>query len=169
MNAPKATASHGVPFSTGRDTAPAYWAFGVLWVILVDSEQTGGNFSVMEQWMPAGDGPPAHVHPIDEWFEVLEGTIVFHVDGREITAGAGDSVWIPRGTVHTFTVQAAAHVLNGYTPGGFEQVIKGLGTPAPRRELPPADLGFDPRAAARLMDNFWSASADTPWARSWTQ
>ena len=75
MSAPSEAARHGVPFLAGRETAPAYWAFGVLWVILVDSAQTGGNFSVMEQWMPAGDGPPAHVHPIDEWFEVLEGEI----------------------------------------------------------------------------------------------
>ena len=157
-----------MPFLAGRDTAAAYWAFGVPWVVLVDSAQTGGSFSVVEQWMPAGYGPPPHVHPVDEWFEVVEGDIVFHVGGQEITAGAGDSVWIPRGTVHTFTVLTAAHVLNGCTPGGFEQVIKGLGTPAPRREPPPPDLGFDPRAAAQLM-NFWSAGADAAWARSWTR
>ena len=157
------------PFVTNRDTAPAYWAFGVLWVILVDSDQTGGAFSVMEQEMPAGDGPPPHVHPIDEWFEILEGDIEFRVDGRTLPAKPGDSIWIPRGTVHSFTIQTPAHVLNGYTPGGFEQVIKGLGTPAERLELPPTDLGFDPRSAAQLMDNFWSASADTPWARTWTQ
>jgi quercetin dioxygenase-like cupin family protein len=161
--------AHGVPFAANRGTAPAYWAFGVLWVILADSEQTGGAFSLMEQEMPAGGGPPPHVHPIDEWFEILEGDIEFRVDGEAMRAKPGDSIWIPRGTVHSFTTRSAAHVLNGYTPGGFEQVIKGLGTPAERLEPPPADLGFEPRAAAQLMDNFWSASADAAWARAWTQ
>jgi quercetin dioxygenase-like cupin family protein len=159
--------AHGVPFLANRETAPAYWAFGVLWVILVDSSQTGGNYSLMEQEMPVGDGPPPHVHPIDEWFNVLEGAIEFRVDGKAMHARAGDQIWIPRGTVHSFTVNAASHVLNGYTPGGFEQVIKGLGTPAPRRELPPPGLPFEPRAAAQLMDNFWAASADTGWAKAW--
>jgi hypothetical protein len=46
-----------VPFMARRDTAPAYWVFGVLWVVLAESEQTGGAFSVMEQWMPADGGP----------------------------------------------------------------------------------------------------------------
>ncbi|MFC5691032.1 cupin domain-containing protein [Amycolatopsis mediterranei] len=169
-NTVAAGSPHGVPFLTGRDTAPAYWAFGVLWVVLADSEQTGGAFSVMEQWMPSDGGPPPHVHPIDEWFNILEGSIEFRVEDKPpMRATAGDSVWIPRGTVHSFTTQSAAHVFNGYTPAGFEQVIMGLGTPAERRELPPADLGFEPHAAAQLMDNFWSASAETGWAKKWTQ
>src|ERR1044072_8834810 len=151
---------HGVPFMTGRDTAPAYWAFGVLWVVLADSEQTGGGFSVMAQWVRGDGGPPPHVHPIDEWFSVLEGAIEFRVgDEPPMRATAGDSVWIPRGTVHRFTTRSAAHVFNCYTPGGFEKVIMGLDIAAERHEVPSPDLGLDPRSAAQLMDNFWSASA----------
>jgi hypothetical protein len=47
-------------------------------------------------------------------------------------------LWIPRGTVHRFTVTSrTCRALNGYAPAGFEQVIIGLAKPAERRELPP--------------------------------
>jgi quercetin dioxygenase-like cupin family protein len=160
VTAPAPATPHGVPFLTGRDTAPAYWALGSLWVVLASTEQTGGAFSVMEQWMPAGGGPPPHVHPIDEWFNIIEGTITFRVDDQEVRGNAGDSVWIPRGTVHEFHTETAAHVFNGYTPGGFEQVVMGLGTPAARRELPPAGPLPGTATIERFMNNYWSASAD---------
>ena len=118
--------------------------------------------------MPAGGGPGPHVHPIDEWFNVLEGTITFRLDHDEVQGGPGDSIWIPRGTVHQFHTETAAHVLNGCTPGGFKQIVIGLGTPAPRRELPPEQDPPTPVSFERLMNNFWSASADSGWARKWS-
>jgi hypothetical protein len=39
------------PVTFNRDTAPAYLLLDALWVILVDREQSGGRFSIMEQWM----------------------------------------------------------------------------------------------------------------------
>jgi uncharacterized protein YjlB len=50
---------------------------------------------------------------------------------ENFTAHDGDSIWIPRGTVHHFKVTSeVCHVLNGYTPAGFEQVLKSLAQPA---------------------------------------
>jgi len=37
------------PLVSNKDTAPAYWLLDSLWVILVDGEQSGGRFSIMEQ------------------------------------------------------------------------------------------------------------------------
>lgn len=117
-------------FVSNRDDGPAYWFYGTLWVVLADVHQTGGSFSVMEQWMRPGFGPPAHVHTVDEWFFVLEG----------------------------------AHVLNGYAPGGVEQIIAGLAAPAERRELPPEDLELPSADVfSRMLNNFWGNSADSPW------
>lgn len=46
------------------------------------------------------------------------------VDDREVTGNPGDSIWVPRGTDHGFTTtNEDAHVLNGYAPGGVEQIM----------------------------------------------
>ena len=67
---------------------------------------------------------------------VIEGTIEFTVDSKTVPAEPGDSIWVARG----FVVTSDAHVLSGYNPGGFKEVIKHLAVPAERRELPPDDL-----------------------------
>jgi mannose-6-phosphate isomerase-like protein (cupin superfamily) len=53
------------------------------------------------RWGPRGKPPPAHYHPSqDEHFEVLEGTLSARVDGQKHELGPGDTLDIPRGTVH---------------------------------------------------------------------
>jgi cupin domain len=112
--------------------------------------------------MRGGIGPASHVHNVDEWFFVLEGSMDMQVDGHDVTGKAGDSIWIPRGTDHGFTTTGeGAHVLNGYAPGGVEQIIVGLATPAARRELPPDDLALASEdVLTRMNNNYWSASSD---------
>ncbi|MBV9077615.1 MAG: cupin domain-containing protein [Methylobacteriaceae bacterium] len=159
-----------LPFRTSRDEAPAFWMYDILWVPLVEGHQTGGSFSVIEQWMRKGSGALVpHVHHFsDEWFYILEGGLTFTVDGRTVTGSPGDSIWVARGTVHNFVVTSEmCHVLNGYTPAGFEQVIKHLASPAERRELPPADMPKpDDRTITLIYNNFWSAEAGLGWART---
>jgi len=89
------------------------------------------------------------------------------VAGRELTAKPGDSIWMPRGTDHGFaTTDEGAHVLNGYAPGGVEQIIVGLATPAARRELPPEDLALPSEdVLTRMNNNYWSASSDSGWSK----
>jgi len=51
---------------------------------------------------PVEHRPPKHWHPSqDEHFEVLEGTLTANIDGREVVLRAGDTLDIPRGTVHS--------------------------------------------------------------------
>ena len=155
-----------VSFRASRDEAPAYWMYGILWVPLVEAHQTAGSYSVIEQWMRKDSGALVpHVHNFcDEWFYVMEGTIEFAMDGKPVPAKAGDSIWVARGAIHSFVVTSGAHVLNGYTPGGFEQVIKHLAVPAPRRELPPADLPSpDERTLRLIFNNYWSCVAGAGW------
>lgn len=155
------------PLLTGRDDAPAYWMIDILWIPLVEAHHTGGAFSVIEQWMRKGSGAfVPHVHNCDEWFYVLDGTLDMTVGDRKVTGAAGQSVWIPRGTVHHFVVTSdVCHVLNGYTPGGFEQVIKGLAKPAAKRELPPPTGEKPaPQTADLIFSNYWTARAEDAWA-----
>jgi mannose-6-phosphate isomerase-like protein (cupin superfamily) len=112
---------------TGRRPRPTgcSTSSGLCWSTVTE---TGGAFSVMEQWMRQGSGPPIpHIHPIDEWFYVMEGEMTVELGDQTIIGRAGDSLWIPRGTVHRFKVTSpVCRALNGYTPAGFEQVIIGL-------------------------------------------
>ena len=47
-----------IGFARNRETAPAYRMLDLLWLVLVDGHETGGAFSVMEQWMRQGSGRP---------------------------------------------------------------------------------------------------------------
>lgn len=50
---------------------------------------------------PPGGGNRFHRHPGDQWFAVQEGELVYTVKGEPPKRfKAGDSVYIPRGTVH---------------------------------------------------------------------
>ena len=157
--------------SASNADTPAYWFLDILWIVLVDGADTGGRYSVMEQVMPGGSGPPPHVHPQgDEYFQVLGGAMRMEVGGKTIHAERGGAVWIPRGTVHSFKVTSErCHVINTFAPAGMEQVIKALGTPAKHRELPPPGLDNDPEKLAAFANNYWGceakyAFASPPWS-----
>ena len=154
------------PFATKSDKAPAYWLVNCLWMILVDGKDTDGRFSLIEQHMPLGSSPIPHVHNFtDEWFYILDGSMDAIVGGEEITANKGDTVWIPRGTVHSFTVTSeVCQVLNAYEPAGVEQTVISLAEPAKRRELPPKGPMPDTRTLFLLFNHYWTAEANHPWA-----
>ena len=118
--------------------APAYWMQGILWTMLADRHDTGGRWSMMEQLMPEGAGPPPHKHLFsDETFYILDGTITFLLDGEIETAGKGAFVTIARNTRHAFRVDSpTARILNGYTPASMEAMIAELGRRTTERTLP---------------------------------
>lgn len=66
---------------------------------------TGGELLEVEAaWTGGGDLPPAHFHPSqDEHFEVTEGRLRVVIDGEERVLTAGDTLDVPRGTVHAMT------------------------------------------------------------------
>jgi mannose-6-phosphate isomerase-like protein (cupin superfamily) len=94
--------------------------------VLLRSEQSGGEVAVMENAAPGRwVGPPLHRHGFDEAFYVLEGELTFQ-QGEEIgTAGPGELVFAPRGTVHTLANRstAPARYLLVCTPAGFERTL----------------------------------------------
>ncbi|KAA0095967.1 cupin domain-containing protein [Mycolicibacterium sp. P1-18] len=126
--------------------SPAYWYRGTLWNVLMSADQTLGEFTLLEQVIPAGAGPPAHVHERQaEGFYVLSGELELTVgaDERVVRAGAGAAVWVPKSTRHSFRVVSDedARLLNFYAPGGFDDHLPFYGVEATAQTLPPADLG----------------------------
>jgi mannose-6-phosphate isomerase-like protein (cupin superfamily) len=105
---------------------------------------TEGRFSVMEHRLDAyGPSPSLHVHEqLDHAVYVLEGTVVFTVAQRQLTAPAGSFVLIPHGIAHTFAnpSDAVARFVEVDTPpasNGTLSVWPRRFLPAARSILPP--------------------------------
>jgi quercetin dioxygenase-like cupin family protein len=69
---------------------------------LCDAKDTQGAWSLMEEEIPIGRGPPPHRHDRDEAYYVIEGELAFEIDGKSVRVGSGDFTYLPRNTVHAF-------------------------------------------------------------------
>ena len=108
---------------------------------LVDETQGSGDVVMFEFVVPpAGRVPAAHFHrEVDEVVYGLEGTLTSTVDGRKHELRKGDSLFLPRGSVHVHENLHAdtVEVLTVLTPGSigrryFEEVaavVNGGGPP----------------------------------------
>jgi mannose-6-phosphate isomerase-like protein (cupin superfamily) len=77
---------------------------------------------------PQRSGPEVHTHADeDDSFYLLEGQLVFTVDGEDVTAGAGTFVLVPPGISHTFAnrTNEPARFLNLHAPAGFDLRLEG--------------------------------------------
>ena len=75
---------------------------GMPLTMLCEATETGGAWSLFEEQVPQGMGPPPHRHDWDEAYYILEGEVDFHIDGAAVKSSAGDFNYLPRGTVHGF-------------------------------------------------------------------
>ena len=108
-------------------------------MIKISSRDTDGAFTVFEGYTRPLQGPPLHRHRShDEWWYILEGEYKFEVDGREIYARAGDTVFAPRGSVHTFQNigTQSGRTLTTAVPGGIDLFFEELETAARRGAVP---------------------------------
>lgn len=116
----------------------------------VTSADTGGAFALVEDKAPRGKTTPLHSHPTyEETFYVLEGEMLFHVDGEEARCGPGSVASAPAGVPHAFLVTSEyARFLVFIAPGEVgEAFIREGGDVAtsPDAEPPPLDI---PRVVA---------------------
>lgn len=91
--------------------------------IRITADQTGGSLGCFEAEVPAGEGPPFHVHEKeDEFFRVLQGHFAFWCNGTRVELAEGGLVMVPRGAVHRFQNigDSTGHLMVVMTPGGFE-------------------------------------------------
>jgi mannose-6-phosphate isomerase-like protein (cupin superfamily) len=107
--------------------------------IRVHSSEVGGKFSIMENVADDGAATPLHVHREDEVFHIVEGEVVFSLDGELATLGVGGCVLIPAGTPHAWRNKSGRPVrmVAFFSPGGVEDLfveIEGC-TPAEIAEL----------------------------------
>lgn len=104
------------------DPAAVDWG-GTHYHTILSARDTGGAMSIVDSLSPVNSGPPRHVHDAeDEAFVILTGTCEFWLDGDQFTRSAGETVFIPRGTEHTFRIigDVPCRHLVILTPGGFK-------------------------------------------------
>ena len=103
---------------------------GDVYTCLASGEETGGAYALFEARVPAGNGPPPHVHHReDEAFYVLEGRVEFTTEGRTVVAGPGTFIHLPRDRPHAFrnTGSSAARMLIWALPAGLERFFAEVG------------------------------------------
>lgn len=133
------------PFVVTPEQSADFWSRDALWSVLVSGDRTRGDFTMIEQLMPARNGAPLHVHDrLHEYFYLIEGEISFQIGDRVVSGTTGSAVCIPLGTPHGFVVVSdTARVLNMYTPGGFDDRLQVTATPATSKTLPPPGTPTD--------------------------
>lgn len=121
----------------------AIWFNGALQNVKVPGEWSDDAFSVVEVTSTRGRATPLHTDPSHETFYILEGELLFHVDGAEQTAQAGTTVAIRRGVAHAFQIASeTARFLVVNTPGTHDRFFREGGEPAMSRDFadaPPPD------------------------------
>lgn len=116
----------------------ALWMLNSLLIERATAGDTGGAYTVHEQWITPAGNPPPHVHrDEDEAFLVLSGSIDVTVGDATVAVGAGGFAFGPRGLPHTYAVTSdVAHLLVISSPSGAEAFFRAVGEPAAELALP---------------------------------
>ena len=133
---------HVLAAQEGRTPAPLN-IVGEETLVKVGPADSDGQFAVFHLVAPPMTGPGLHVHSReDEWFYVLEGELVFELDGERRTVGPGGSVWLRRGVVHRYQnfMDRDARLLIATTPGGFSDFFVELSAATPAGGMPPLEV-----------------------------
>lgn len=107
--------------------------------VLLRSEQTDDQVSVIENLVPAGwEGPPLH-HHFDEKFYVLAGELTFQLEDEIFTRTRGGLAFAPRHVPHTFANLSGADARNlvVFTPAGFERFFDRMAAEPPPKASKP--------------------------------
>jgi mannose-6-phosphate isomerase-like protein (cupin superfamily) len=98
---------------------------------MIDGEQSGGGFSLVEHPMSAHAlAAPLHRHNReDEYSYVIEGRMGALLGDEVLEAGPGDLVFKPRNEWHTFwnAGDEPAAVLEIISPAGLEELFRSFG------------------------------------------
>jgi quercetin dioxygenase-like cupin family protein len=94
--------------------------------ILASKDDTDGTYSFIEVKVFPGGGPAPHIQTREhEGFYLIEGELVFNVDGRRIEGKPGMFVDIPPNILHSFKNETdrIAKLIIVISPAGLEQLF----------------------------------------------
>ena len=112
---------------TGNEGERRWFAGGGMHVWKARAAETDGALAVFEDHLTRGKVTPLHLHPnSDDSFYVIEGEIVFQVNGENHVLGPGSFASALRGTPHAFMVTSeTARLLCIQTPGNESFYVEG--------------------------------------------
>ena len=123
-----------------EDRYGQYHTMGISHLIFkVSGSETGGGMFVVEHLHLTPGGPSLHLHlNQEEWFYVMEGSVIFQVGEQQLTLKAGESVLAPRRVPHTFSsvAEGESRMMIAFCPAGkMEQYFRDAADPkSPRAE-----------------------------------
>ncbi len=126
----------------GRTAAPLL-VVGETGLAKLRGADCGGQFCLFHFVAPPMTGPPLHVHSReDEWFYVLDGEIVFQLDGVRHTVGPGGFVYSPRDVVHAYQnfTDRDASLLIATMPGAFGVMFEEMSAATPPGGMPSIEV-----------------------------
>lgn len=106
-------------------------------------KETDGRYFFFEGVIPPGGGPPPHIQTReDEAFLILEGELVFHVDGKRTIAKPGTYLNVPPHVLHSFKNESdqTARLIFFFAPAGIEGLFDELGAINEDPNTPDADM-----------------------------
>lgn len=113
------------------------WFMTAQLLVRMKQEDNAEGLSIIEHRMARDFAPPLHVHHEEsETFVILEGRFRFQQDGRVSEAGVGETIHLPKGTVHGFRVLSDYGRCLTITNGPFEKMVRAAARPASRDGLP---------------------------------
>jgi Uncharacterized conserved protein, contains double-stranded beta-helix domain len=131
-----------LPSAAGRTPMPLN-VVGEETLVKVSDADSEGLLAFFHLVAPPMSGPARHVHSReDELFYVLEGEIVFELDGTRHTVRPGGTVYLRRGVVHAYQNlrPQRARLLIATTPGAFSGLFVELSAATPPGEFPALDV-----------------------------
>lgn len=120
------------------------WMEGRIFSIRTSTAETGGKCAVLESAVNIGQGPPLHRFRWEDiLYVVLEGRFLFEIDDRRRDMGPGDTLFAPRGVLHSYLVtegRPARYLMIGMPGNTTEFYMQAISEPALRNEVPGAEF-----------------------------
>ncbi len=126
-------------YALAQGEGQGIWFFNGLLTIKAGGDDTRNAFALIECELPAGDGPPPHIHHNEEeGFYVLQGELTISCGEQTWTAVPGSFALLPRGIPHSFRVSDSnpAKILVISSPAQFERFAAEMGEPAQTMTMP---------------------------------
>lgn len=104
--------------------------------LLVTGEQTQGQFAIVETVVRRTEEPPLHSHTREnELVYVVQGEVMFYLDGNGMECATGDHVFLPKGSEHTYSIESEeARMLVLLMPAGLEGYYQEMNRPVDAKQ-----------------------------------
>jgi quercetin dioxygenase-like cupin family protein len=138
------------------------WLFGTRLTIIADHTTTGGQYDLIEGYIPPGTQTPLHRHTrYSEQLYVLEGEFTVWVGKNKVVLTVGESFLISPGIPHVVGVLSdkPARGLVVSAPSAFARLIAAVGT---IDETEPADMALYEHISAEIGDEFLGPPGTLP-------